>query len=1307
VASSDVDPIIAAHREWIGYVQPVGLLVAPAALAHRGIVPDRNIADVQKELDLLTLATSPNPTSEDQRAIGDFPEFATSFLGWDACDIVGTAGSRELPQDLGTDLPEYGERLAPTFAIPASGNAAGWQMLIRVEEDNTDLDVASEDDGRRWAASPHVRFERLLRDTGVPIGLQTNKRAFRLIYAPKGETSGFATFDLASMLEVAGRPMLSAFHMLLNVNRLFGSVEKTLPSLLAESRLYQETVSAQLAEQVLVSLNELLRGFYAADLRTQRSLTVGLAASDPEHLYSGLLTALMRLVFVLYAEDRDLFTRDEVWEQNYSLGGLFERLRSDAALYPDTMDERYGAWAHLLVLWRLVYGGGRHGSVECVARRGRLFDPDRFLFLEGRASREVSDIPAVSDGVVWKILQGLMVVDGERLSYRTLDVEQIGSVYQSIMGFTIELTRGTSIAIRSQKASGASAVINLDSILAESPAKRAELIRKLTDRKVTASVSAAVKVASRVDELEAALAGVIDARITPRPLPAGVPVLQPTQSRRRSGSHYTPRSLTAPIVTETLRPILGRLGSDATAEDILGLRVADPALGSGAFLVEVCRQLGERLTQAWEHDGSMPTIPPDEDALLHARRLVAQRCLYGVDRNPMAADLAKLSLWLVTLAKEHEFTFLDHVIRHGDALVGLFRDEIARLSWDSGKSQTFAATMVNDHLRRAEIERTQIRLAPEETGERELRLLLESADTYLADIVLIGDALLTAFFSGDSAKSRTKARNAVVEALGLADSGWRERLRSSLDALRPYEGMPIPFHWELQFPEVFLRENPGFDVIVGNPPFMGGTMISSAFGASYLRWLLTIHSGAKNRCDLVAHFFRRCFRLLRDGGCLGLVATKTIAQGDTRESGLLAIARSGGQIYAAIKRVKWPGEAAVTVSVVHVAKNAAFIAPSLNGTPVASISCYLVNGTVNDSPARLASSVYCSNGSKIYGQGFLFDDEDAEASPIALMEEVIRLRPDLRDRIYPYIGGEEINSEAIPQPHRYVIYLSDIQTEPELAAVEALAVIVRERVKPIRERLGSDPNAATLKKKWWAYQAHRPTLYKRIREKRWVLCQSQTSKHLAFTFCPTTWIFSHAVNIFDTESFWVFSLLQSRVHEVWARFFGSSLEDRLRYTPSDVFETFPFPVSVLSHARLDDVGRRYFEYRGALAVSTSHGLTDIYNRFNDPTDWSSDIEQLRGLHADMDRAVLDAYGWSDINADLVFEPEWIEGDGTGPLRYQWPEETRDMVLARLLELNGERAREEVRLGLSSGAPATFLSAEEDSLALTDTRDDLV
>src|SRR5262249_10162264 len=148
------------------------------------------------------------------------------------------------------------------------------------------------------------------------------------------------------------------------------------------------------------------------------------------------------------------------------LGGLYERLRADDSRYHDTMDQRCGAWAQLLVLFRIIYGGGSHDAMRIPPREGYLFDPDRYLFLEGRSERIDSPIISrFSDGVFFRILSKLLVLDGERLSYRTLAVEQIGSVYEAIMGFELHAADGLSIALKPAKSNGAPTTVSLERLL--------------------------------------------------------------------------------------------------------------------------------------------------------------------------------------------------------------------------------------------------------------------------------------------------------------------------------------------------------------------------------------------------------------------------------------------------------------------------------------------------------------------------------------------------------------------------------------------------------------------------------------------------------------------------------------------------------------------------------------------------------------------------------------------------------------------------------------------------------------------------
>ena len=1295
------DPEQLAHQQWLGYVQPVGLVVSIPALLAADAHPNRNIApEQQKFLSCLCRDKHDELIPE----IRDFTAFTQTVLDWQPTDLLDLARDEKAARTLEVVLTEYNETLRPTWAVkePEPKDADNpWLMLIQSIAKGADFDTVATADNRHWQAAPHARFERLLRETKVPIGLLYNGTHFRLVYAPRGETSGYMTFPVAAMSEVAGRPMFAALHMLLHSDRLFTLAEKQrLPAIMADSRKYQNVVSTQLAEQVLAALYELVRGFQAADDQRKAQLLADVLGEEANHVYAGLLTVLMRLVFVLYAEDRNLLSTDPVYGNFYSVTGLFERLREDEGRYPDTMDQRFGAWAQLLTLFRMIFEGGRHGALRIPARKGYLFDPDRYNFLEGRAWKtprrldEKPQIPHISDGVVYRVLQNLLILDGERLSYRTLDVEQIGSVYETVMGFNLQVAEGRSIAIKPTKSHGAPAAINLETLLAAKPADRGKWLKEQTDQSLTGQAADALKKAASLEDLSAALEKKIAWHATPSVAPNGAMVLQPSDERRRSGSHYTPRSLTEPIVRTTLRPVLERLGANPTPDQILDLNVCDPAMGSGAFLVEACRQLGDELVKAWHFHSQVPKLPPDEDEILYARRLIAQRCLYGVDRNPMAVDLAKLSLWLATLAKYHPFTFLDHTLRAGDSLVGLSKKQIAAFHWTPKKQRDFFRNQVEERLKRVTEFRQEILAARDDVPYEYLRQQLDVADEQLSLARLAGDLVIAAYFSEDKDRQREQKLDELAaklaEYLGPPMKiEHRAPLASAVENLRSGARSVTPFHWEIEFPEVFSGKNAGFNAIVGNPPFMGGTIISTQYGMTYFEWLKREYPPAGHLCDLVAHFFRRSFQLLADGGCFGLIATNTIAQGDTREGGLSKIAAEGGCIYSATRRYRWPGMAAVVVSQVHVSRRRCVTPVVLDGTRRDRISAYLFPGKLDDSPARLASSPFFSAGSKIYGQGFLFDDCDAKATPLATMHDVLRRHPESQTRIYPYIGGEEVNTNPSPSPARYAIYLSDVEIEEDLSAWPLLADIVRSKVKPERDILGSNPNNVPLKRRWWAYQAHRPELYRRIRNLDRVLVNSQVSAHFVFTFLPSNWIYAHTLNVYSLSTFGSLCAMQSRVHEVWARFFASSMKDDMRYTPSDCFETFPFPKGFETDAVLELNARDYYEFRTALMVRNNEGLTKTYNRFHDPNETSSDVLRLRELHAAMDRAVLDAYGWIGMKSAceflLDYEEEGEDENGAAskkrkPWRYRWPDEFRDEVLARLLSLNRDLSEKEAIAG---------------------------
>jgi hypothetical protein len=1308
-----LDPQILAHLEWLGFVQPTGLVVSAPALVRAGAILDRRDAEGQRLL-RECLAKTPDGGDAGDPVIPDFAEFAIRVLGW-SFSPKGYAGTDDepIPPELEVALPDYGETLRPDFAVrerdPADG-APPWQLLITAL-DGTDFDTVTRAGGH-LEASAHGRMERLLRETGVPAGLLFNGRALRLISAPRGESSGWLEFHVAAMVQNAGRPISTAMRLLLREPRLLTLPRKQrLSTLLADSRKFQNEVSEKLAEQVLHALYELLRGFQAAHDASGRELLRTPLAEQPDEVYRALLTVILRLVFVLFAEERDMLpTEDGTFSRYYSIAGLHERLRDHAAHFPDTMDQRFGAWAQLLVLFRMVHDGATAGDMTLPARHGVLFDPDRFPFLEGRSgagSRQIHERiepPRVPDGTVYRALNQLLVLDGERISYRALDVEQIGSVYETMMGFRLETATGRSLAIKAGKKMGAPTAIDLDALLAEDGSKRGKWIQDRADRKLPPRVASAVKDAASVADLHSALVPVVDAAATPDLLPQGVMTLQPSEERRRSGSHYTPRSLTEPIVRTTLAPVLAALqgdgGQSPRPEAILELKVCDPAMGSGAFLVETCRQLGDALTEAWNMHGGRPEIPHDEDEVVFARRLVAQRCLYGVDRNPVAVDLAKMSLWLATLAREHALTFVDHSLRHGDSLVGLSRRQIQAFHWDD-KAPPLAPVRITQHLERVSALRGAIRNAGDDVSDWALRDLWDEAQVELEEVRLMADLVVLAYFSGAKDSEREGNRLAFATAVG---DGRVERYRALLEEHREEERPIVSFHWGVEFPEVFSRTDAGFDAIVGNPPFMGGSKISSTLGDSYLDWLLGLHSESHGNADLVAHFFRRAFSLLTSGGTLGLIATNTIGQGDTRNTGLRWICMNGGEIFSARRRLKWPGLAAVVVSVVYVIKGAPVAVRQLDDGDVDTITAFLFHRGGHESPARLHETAGLSfTGMKIYGQGFTFDDTDAKGVATAL-EEMARLvaeRSANAEVIFPYIGGEEVNDSPVHAHHRYVISFFDRDEAECRRRWPDLMAIVEEKVRP--ERMMQKRRA--LRERWWQYGEKRPALTAAISELDRVLVCTLHSKDLSFSFLPARAIFSHALAVFPLATYAAFCALQSRPHEIWARFFGSSMKDDLRYTPSDCFETFPFSEGWESHPALEEAGGAYYAFRAELMVANDEGLTKTYNRFHDPDDRSPEITRLRGLHAAMDRVVLDAYGWTDISTECEFLLDYEDDDDEGsgrrkkPWRYRWPDDVHDEVLARLIELNAERAAAEVRSGATAEPTAKRVRAGKAAVAV--------
>jgi hypothetical protein len=811
--------------------------------------------------------------------------------------------------------------------------------------------------------------------------------------------------------------------------------------------------------------------------------------------------------------------------------------------------------------------------------------------------------------------------------------------------------------------------------------------------------------------------------------PKGAFIVTTGSDRRETGAHYTPKSLTEAIVVETLTPVAyigpaeGKPKADwilKSPSELLSLKICDPAMGSGAFLVQACRWLAERLVEAWsrtESSGQYVTVdgevrdtasgeeplPRDVDErTIIARRLIAERCLYGVDLNPLAVELAKLSIWLVTLAKGRPFGFLDHNLRCGDSLLGIHRlDQLTELSMTPGQKNT-QMRLFGRNIEQAVVEakklRTRLRQMPirdihdveamaelDADAKRRLETPERIADAFIAEVFKTGG-------SGSSLDVALTTLSIEAEQYLQGDTGSgqhiQQRTNRSLSIDLPEgKGLRKPFHWPLEFPEVFSGENAGFDAMIGNPPFLGGQRITGVAGTAYRDWLVSaIAQGRRGSADLVAYFFLRVYSLLRKGGGFGLIAVNTISEGDTRQVGLEAMIKEIAVIHAAYPNEPWPGKAAVVTSRVHVHKGEWQGHRILLGKTVTFISAFLTDQE-EWSPKRLKANEDISfQGSIVLGMGFVLTDDEAKA--------MLESDPKNTDVIFPYLNGEDLNSNPDQRPRRWAINFWDWPEEQAALYREPYKWVLT-KVKPERQRLNNKGEFVLrrpLPERWWQYGEKRPGLYHTIgrgnhfkrHPENWgsnimpmerVIGVTRVSKYLNAAFLPNDIVFTLDLFIFALNKYSDLALLQSNIFAAWAWSRGGRMKHDLRFSGSDVFETFPLPHYRIS-VELDSLGKEFHLIRSRGMGEKNIGLTKITNLINSPTVQDSDIVALRHIWSRIDVCIIKMFGWDDIDLshdfhEVAYRPE------SDRLRYTISEHARTEVLQRLSALNRQHYEEEV------------------------------
>ncbi|WIX85856.1 DNA methyltransferase [Amycolatopsis sp. DG1A-15b] len=1296
---------------------PVVKSVWPTGVDRLGDTGDRAITFKQAYADWLRAYDARTPDNRDEYA--ETTRFwIDTVLGqladWEGLRIPAT----DLPSDLEIRSPGEHIRIRSDGAL--EGRDTGYAALLRIVEPSDDLRGPGLDG---WSATEIDRTAALLRKADVEIGIVTDGRWWAIVWAHRDKPTGSAVTDSASWGEE--HLVRDAFLTLIDQRRFRAKdADERLPKLLQRSELEAEEITEALGTQVRKAVELLIGSFSRARWET-------LAAGDPDPLpekdddvYQAAVTVMMRVVFLLFAEERAMLPVERLYWDFYAIRDVLDGLQKRAAHGEELLDETYDTWHRLLAVSNALHGGANHDEMRMPAYGGSLLDPARFQWLT--ATDDTGLRIKVSDRVMLHVLKSVQeaVVRGERrrISFRDVDVEQIGYIYEGLLGYTCttvekevvigldgkdgeepEIDAATLRELYDASADGKSFATALrDWVKKHQPSAKPATVGKIAkafDAELTEEERAEViRQVSPIVRDDGVLLGLLvewsalirrDLRGIPLVVPVGGLVVTETPSRKHAGAHYTPRVLAEELVQHALEPLVyepGPLqGNDRDkwrlkgSTAILDLKVADIAAGSGAFLVAAARFLADRVVEAWTAEYAITTEERAKPGRAHERaiREVVARCLYGADINPMAVEMCKLSLWLVSLDPTKPFSFVDDKIFCGNSLLGITNiEQLRRLHiYPDEKENDLITELVDIDVKLTEATRFRGKLTNPVAENDPMRSrvgkerLLRQFQEVTSDLRNLADGVIAAglIHGGKPAGRLDDAYVALSWALSVAYSRDRsKRSRSKLDSILECGLTPTvetdyarwqPIHWVIEVPDIMLRRG-GFDAIVGNPPFLGGPKLTGAMGTNLRNWLVNvIAAGRRGSADLVSYFFLRAMSLLNSDGGLGLIATNSIAQGDTREVGLDAMTETGFNITRAIRSRTWPATganleyAAVWGTRGRISDE---VARFCDGVYVGRISTLLeAEGRVTGNALSLAENAHVAfEGHKPYGTGFLVTADEVQEW---LSEEANQAV------LFPFLSGEDLNRRPDMSAVRWAIDFND-RSEEEARRYRVPFRRVEEVVKPERLKV----NRRSLRERWWVYGERRPALRQAIASLSTVLVIVKHSSSVMAVRVPTGQVFSHALTVFATDSFCDLSVLDSSLHQMWAVKFGSTIRADVRYTASGVFETFPRPEPT---RLLEVVGRKLDEERREIMLRRQLGLTKLYNLVNDPeVEGDEDVDRMRQIHVEVDEETMNAYGWEELPLDHGFHTyRQMERWTVSPA-------ARVEILDRLMELNQERAR---------------------------------
>jgi hypothetical protein len=1154
------------------------------------------------------------------------------------------------------------------------------------------LDIRSS--GGTSRLSPHSTIQEYLNVSDHLYAMATNGLILRLVRdSGRLVKMTYIEFDLKRLLEDDKYSEFTLLYRLLHASRFPKSKQDTEQCFL--EKYYQDSIESGnriregLSDAVKESLIALGNGLLEHPENDELREKVSSGRPDAREFYHQLLRLIYRLLFLMVTEERDLVF-SELQEENKEpntddlLKGIKRPSKKQKEIYYNfyslvrlrkLSQKRYllegqysDLWQGLMQAFALFETGGTGRKLGIQALGSELFSHNAMA--DFTSSK-------VNNRVLLKCIKSLNEFEDEKhnlsfINYRALDVEELGSVYEGLL--------------------------ELEPVFEWENGKPRFTFKKGSERS-------------------------------------------------SSGSHYTPEDLVKPLIQYSLEYLIedrvtdfykGKANNNETIKKLLDLKICDVACGSGHILLSAARRIA--LEVARVETGEQQ---PNPASFRHALKEVIKNCIYGVDKNPLAVELCKVALWLESHNPGEPLSFLDHRIKCGDAIVGLaHREELQKGIADEayqklpGDDKEIASTFLKKNK--------QERLLREKSGEvvqltteadhklmeqvKELNRLIENFSNLpesTPEEIEVKEKAYRILIGSDSLK-RLKIladlqimpfflpKSEINKDFLLTDALYHRYLRGETKIPTVIEGKAIEiavinsfFHWFLEFPEVF--QNGGFDCILGNPPYLGGKKISGRFGEKYQSFIKEYFEETTGSIDLVVYFLRRISTLFKE--FFSIITTQSVHEGVSRVAGLqYLITQKNLKINYAVKNIIWPGKAATIVDVFAACKKDRLVKQIIFGKEVQNINSFLESEIELKNPEKMQFNLKnCFQGCVISGDGFIISKKEFDSNNYN------------RQIVVPFLIGDDLINSTNQEYSRYIINFNDLSVN-EAKKYPFEYNIVLEKVKPERDKV----KRTAYRDKWWQFAEKAVNLYKTIQTRDHFLVVAKTSKHLAFVRKSNKhWVYDQSLTVITLEASFYFSILQSSIHNEWARKFSTTQGGTPRYNPTDAFHNFPFPIGISDQIEdhLNRISESYQEVRKLNNLALQLGLTKVYNFFHSKDIssrlltvnlsklerkyfenhfekevwnlWSylqktdnicsleeaiKGIERLRELQIEMDNTVLEAYGWQDID----LRHDFYEGDNlpeNDRVRFTIHPDARKELLKRLLDLNHKIHEEEVKAGL--------------------------